>query len=147
MSARHNWANVFIVQRPGPDGQKGSMMNSMARCSTGRGIGSVRLYLALGSPSHAEVWLCLSLTYVLLWTIHKLTLSSIQRSMQWVWLCLSLTSVQHWTQIDSVTIPTHTLRLFIFTFFKFYWPLFYTEPYTNWPCHYACNCLSTCRPV
>ena len=30
VSARHHWADVFIVWRLGPDGWKGSMMNSMA---------------------------------------------------------------------------------------------------------------------
>ena len=50
MSTQHHWANIFIVRRKGPDGQKDSLMNSMAMCSTWRGMGSVRLYFAHDSP-------------------------------------------------------------------------------------------------
>ena len=39
-------ANIFTVQRRGQDEWKGSTMNSMATCSTWRGMGSIRLYLA-----------------------------------------------------------------------------------------------------
>ena len=50
MSTRHHWADIFIVRRQGPDGRKGSTMNSPATCSTWRGMGSVRLYFAQDSP-------------------------------------------------------------------------------------------------
>ena len=43
---RHHWAFIFTVRRQGPDGRKVFTMNSTATCSTGRGMGSVRLYLA-----------------------------------------------------------------------------------------------------
>ena len=36
--------------KKGPDGQKGSTMNSTATCSTWRGMSSVRLYFARDSP-------------------------------------------------------------------------------------------------
>ena len=49
MSTRHHWADVFIVRKQGPDGQKGST-NSKATCSTWRGMGSARLYFAQDSP-------------------------------------------------------------------------------------------------
>ena len=39
-----------VVRRQGPDGRKGSTMNSTAMCSTWRGMGSVRLYFACDSP-------------------------------------------------------------------------------------------------
>ena len=50
VSTRHHWADIFIVRRHGPDGRKGSTMNSTATCSTRRGMGSVRLYVACDSP-------------------------------------------------------------------------------------------------
>ena len=50
MSTRHHWADIFIVRRKGPDGQKGSTMNSTATCSTWRRMGSVRLYFAHDPP-------------------------------------------------------------------------------------------------
>ena len=52
MSTRHHWADIFIVRRQGPDGRKGSTMNSTATCSTWRGMGSVTLYLPRDSPCH-----------------------------------------------------------------------------------------------
>ena len=50
VATRHHWADIFIVRRQGPDGQKGSTLNSRATCSTWRGMGSVRLYFAQDSP-------------------------------------------------------------------------------------------------
>ena len=50
MSTRHHLAYIFIVRRQGPDGRKGSTMNSTATRSTWRGMGSVRLYFACDSP-------------------------------------------------------------------------------------------------
>ena len=50
VATRHHWADIFIVRRQGPDGRKGSTMNSTATCSTWRGMGSVRLYFAQDSP-------------------------------------------------------------------------------------------------
>ena len=50
VSTPHHWARIFIVRRQGPDGREGSTMNSTATCSTWRGMGSVRLYLARDSP-------------------------------------------------------------------------------------------------
>ena len=50
MLTRHHWVDIFILRRQGPDGQKDSMMNSTATCSTLRGRGFVRLYLARESP-------------------------------------------------------------------------------------------------
>ena len=50
VSTRHHWSYIFIVRRQGPDGRKGSTMNSTATCSTWIGIGSVRLYFAHDSP-------------------------------------------------------------------------------------------------
>ena len=49
VSTRHHWADIFIVRRQGPDGRKGST-NSTATCSTWRGMGSARLYVAQDSP-------------------------------------------------------------------------------------------------
>ena len=42
VSTRHHWADIFMVRRKGPDGRKGSPMNSTATCSTWRGMGPVR---------------------------------------------------------------------------------------------------------
>ena len=50
VSTRHHWADIFVVRRQGPDGRKGSMVNSTATCSTWRGMGSARLYFAHDSP-------------------------------------------------------------------------------------------------
>ena len=50
VSTRHHWANSFTVRRKGPDGRKGSTMNSKATCSTWRGTGSVRLHFSRDSP-------------------------------------------------------------------------------------------------
>ena len=50
MSTWHHRVDIFIVRRKGPEGQKGSIMNSMATCLTWKGMGSTRLYLACDSP-------------------------------------------------------------------------------------------------
>ena len=50
MSARHHWADIFLVRRQGPDVRKGSTMNSTTTCLTWRGMGSIRLYFAQDSP-------------------------------------------------------------------------------------------------
>ena len=50
VSTRHHWTDILIVRTQGPDGRKGSTMNSTATCSTWRGMGSVRLYFAQDSP-------------------------------------------------------------------------------------------------
>ena len=47
---------VFKVGWFGPDGQKGSTMNSMATCLTWRGMGSIRLYFALDARRDENQW-------------------------------------------------------------------------------------------
>ena len=51
VSTRHHWADIFIARRQGPDGRKGSTMNSTATCSTWTRRGSVRLYFARDLPN------------------------------------------------------------------------------------------------
>ena len=47
-----------VVRGLGPDGQKGSMTISTATCSSWRGVGFVRLYLAVVSPWHDTKLFC-----------------------------------------------------------------------------------------
>ena len=47
---RYHWSDIYIVRRQWPDKRKGCTINSMASCSTWRGMGSVRLYFAQDSP-------------------------------------------------------------------------------------------------
>ena len=49
VSTQHHWVDIFILQRKGSHRWKGSTVNSTATCSTWRGMGSVRLYLARDS--------------------------------------------------------------------------------------------------
>ena len=48
LSTWHHWADIFIVRRKRPDGQKGSVVNSTAACSTWKLHG-----LVLGPPIRA----------------------------------------------------------------------------------------------
>ena len=57
-SSLHHWADICIVWRQGPDGQKGSRMKSTAMRSTWRGMGSIRLYFACDLPYNEKKQPC-----------------------------------------------------------------------------------------